>query len=104
MEDVFASAYCTVAATSARDSSDGFLNGIQGTATAKCETLLAGFYMSAIVWTILLMTWIRHCSTVVRGYYKKEPYHVGQSISVQIRHTGNVAKEYTAKTLRDWRG
>jgi hypothetical protein len=74
------------------------LGEIQKVSISRSRMPQAESSMSAKIWTISIRMWRRLCLTREDGCYKKEPCHVGLSISVQITHIGNVVEECTAKT------
>lgn len=99
MEDVYASAYCTIAATSAVDLNAGFLE--RNVSVFMFKTPPAGDSMSAPALMISITTWRRLGLTREPGYCKKEFCHDELSILAPIRHILNVEPGFTVKPLLD---
>jgi hypothetical protein len=89
MEDVFSSAYCVLAASSANGQSDGFLK-------KRYERDYRHFTFAASSTTLPSMFW-KALSTGGDGCCRKEPWHDAQSTSLTCKLIGNAAAACDAR-------
>jgi hypothetical protein len=102
MEEIFASAYCTIAGTSAKDSHEGFLNPRPGTQFVRLVDKHADTPFCVYVCEISqnFKDDVENGLLNTRGWvYKSGHYRAGLSISLQHKHIGSADLSLATKTL-----